>query len=118
LKVRGTRSIKIFRGRKEVKIDVKGLHGMLYGENFVDLSALEQLLDSSQTRCIGLIIYYYAQHYRGTSKNLTDGLLQVMEEIEEKGLDILHPFKAGTLALPRIFEVAGAINRMRSLGSE
>jgi predicted ABC-class ATPase len=106
------------RGRKEVKIDGKGLHGMLYGETFIDLSALEQLLDGGQTRCIGLIIYYYAQHYRGTSINLTDGLRQVMQEVEEKGLDILQPFKAGNLALPRIFEVAGAINRMRSLGIE
>jgi predicted ABC-class ATPase len=106
------------RGRKEVKIDAKGLHGMLYGENFVELSALEQLLDSGQTRCIGLIIYYYSQHYRGNSKNLTDGLRQVMREVKEKGLDILQPFKAGNLALPRIFEVAGAINRMRSLRNE
>jgi hypothetical protein len=91
---------------------------MLFGETFVDLSALEQLLDGGQTRSIGLIIYYYAQHYRGTSMNLSDGLLQVMQEVEEKGLDILQPFKAGNLALPRIFEVAGAINRMRSLGIE
>jgi hypothetical protein len=41
-----------------------------------------------------------------------------MQEVEDKGLDILQPFKAGNLALPRIFEVAGAINRMRSLGIE
>jgi predicted ABC-class ATPase len=106
------------RGRKDVKIDVKGLHGMLYGETFVDLSALEQLLDSGQTRCIGLIIYYYAQHYRGSSRNLTEGLRQVMQEIKEKGLDTILPFKTGNLALPRIFEVAGAINRMRSLRIE
>lgn len=106
------------RGRKEVRIDVKGLHGMLYGETFVELSALEQLLDRGQTRCIGLIVYYYAQHYRGTSKNLTDGLRQVMQEVKEKGLDILQPCKAGNLALPRVFEVAGAINRMRSLRIE
>lgn len=106
------------RGKKEVKIDVQGLHGLRYGETFVDLSALEQLLDSSQTRCIGLIIYYYAQHYRGSSANLSEGLDHVMREVEEKGLDILLPYRVGNLALPRIYEVAAVINRMRSLRIE
>ena len=113
-----SQSFDASRGRKEVKIDVRGLYGMLFGDTFVDLSALEQLLDSGQTRSIGLIIYYYAQHYRESSSNLADGLFQVMREVEEKGLDILLPYKAGNLALPRIYEVAGAINRMRSLRIE
>ena len=106
------------RGKKEVKIDAQGLHGLLYGETFVDLSALDQLLDSAQTRCIGLIIYYFAQHYRASSANLSEGLYHVMREIEEKGLDILLPYRVGNLALPRIYEVAAVINRMRSLRIE
>ena len=106
------------RGKKEVKIDAQGLHGLLYGETFVDLSTLDQLLDSAQTRCIGLIIYYYAQHYRASSANLSEGLYHVMREIEEKGLDILLPYKVGNLALPRLYEVAAVINRMRSLRIE
>ena len=106
------------RGRKEVKIDAQGLHGLLYGETFVDLSALDQLLDSSQTRCIGLIIHYYAQHYRASSANLSEGLYHVMREIEEKGLDILLPYRVGNLAFPRIYEVSAVINRMRSLRIE
>ena len=35
--------------------------------------------------------------------------------MEEQGLDDLMPYRTGNLAKPRIFEVAGAINRMRTL---
>ena len=38
-----------------------------------------------------------------------------MAEIEEKGLDVLMPYKVGNLTKPRLFEIAGAINRLRSL---
>ena len=37
---------------------------------------------------------------------------------EKEGLDILLPYKSGNLALPRIFEVVAAINRMRTLRIE
>jgi hypothetical protein len=41
-----------------------------------------------------------------------------MRDVEERGFDILLPFMVGNLALPRIYEVAGAINRMRCLKIE
>ena len=34
---------------------------------------------------------------------------------DEKGLDILMPYKVGNLATPRLFEIAAAVNRLRSL---
>lgn len=111
-------SFDAHRGKREVKIDVKGLKGILYGEDFIDLSYLEQLIDISQTRCIGFLIHYYAEHYQGKSKNFKEGLEKAMRDMEEKGFDILLPYKVGNLALPRIYEVAGAINRMRCLKVE
>ena len=106
------------RGKREVKIDAKGLRGILYGEDFIDLSSLEQLVDISQTRCIGFLIHYYATHYVDKSEHLREGIEKVMQEVQEKGFDILLPYKVGNLALPRIYEVAGAINRMRCLKIE
>ena len=103
------------RGRRDVKIDAKGLKGILYGTDFIDLSYLEQLVDISQTRCIGFLIHYYVSHYLDKSEDLKKGLEKVMCDVEEKGFDILLPYKVGNLALPRIYEVAGAINRMRCL---
>jgi len=111
-------SFDAHRGKREVKIDAKGLKGIFYGEDFIDLSYLEQLVDISQTRCIGFLIHYYAKHYLDKSKNLREGLEKVMRDVEEKGFDILLPYKVGNLALPRIYEVAGAINRMRCLKVE
>ena len=103
------------RGRRDVKIDAKGMRTILFGSTAIDLSYLEQLVDSSQTRTIGLIIHYYSEKYLGKTVSLQEGLTKVMEDIREKGFDILLPYKTGDLAMPRIYEVAGAINRMRTL---
>jgi hypothetical protein len=46
---------------------------------------------------------------------LREGLDCVLREMENKGLDLLSPYKLGCFAMPRIFEAAAAINRMRSL---
>jgi predicted ABC-class ATPase len=103
------------RGRKEVKIEAKGLRTILYGRTTIDLSYLEQLVDGSQTRSIGLFIHYYAQHYIHTGLSLREGLEKCFHDLEEKGLDMLLPYRVGNLARPRIFEVAGATNRLRTL---
>ena len=103
------------RGRKEVKIDAKGLRTILYGRTAIDLSYLEQLVDTSQTRSIGLFIHYYAQHYIHRGLPLKDGLERCFGDLEERGLDMLLPYRVGNLAKPRIYEVAGATNRMRTL---
>ncbi len=69
----------------------------------------------SQTRAVGYLINYYAKRYLDHSVDLFEGLRMAFADLDEKGLDVLIPYKVGNLALPRIFEVAGAINRMRTL---
>jgi predicted ABC-class ATPase len=103
------------RGRRDVKIDAKGTRTILYGSTTIELSDLEQLVDISQTRAIGLMIHYYCENYLDKTQNLREGLTKVMEEVQEKGFDMLNPYKVGNLAMPRIYELAGAINRMRTL---
>ena len=103
------------RGKRDVKIDTRGLKTILFGMTSLDLSAVEQLVDPSQTRAIGEAIFYYASHFASKDLPLKEGLRQLAEELELKGLDMLVPYKVGYLARPRIFEIASAINRMRSL---
>jgi len=103
------------RGRRDVKIDAKGLHKILYGTDDIDLSGMSQLIDESQTRAIGAIIHQYATRYATRGLTLADGVREVYRDMEEKGLDDLVPYRTGNLAKPRIYEVAGAINRMRTL---
>ncbi len=102
-------------GKREVKIDAKGLETILYGRTAIDLSLVAQVVDESQTKAIGRLIHHCATHYFDGSVSLAEGLKRAIADLQEKGLDILSPNKEGDYARPRIFEVAAAINRMRTL---
>jgi len=103
------------RGKREVKIDAKGLKTIIFGRTVIDLSHVAQVVDESQTNAIGDLIHYAATRYFQGDISLNEGLKMVMADVEGKGLDIIAPFKRGDYAGPRIFEVAAAINRMRTL---
>jgi len=103
------------RGKRDVKIDAKGLKTILYGRTAIDLSQVAQIVDESQTNAIGDLIHYCAARYFAGEVPLAEGLRKAMADVEEKGLDILSPFKKGDYARPRLFELAAAINRMRTL---
>jgi predicted ABC-class ATPase len=104
------------RDQKETSIEARGIDTLFYGEHGINLGKVEQLVDIGQTRAIGLIIHAYAKKYADKTKNLAEGLALVLKEVDERGLDILSPWKTGTLALPRLHEVAAAINRIRRQG--
>jgi predicted ABC-class ATPase len=103
------------RGKRDVKIDAKGRKKILYGTLEIDLSGLSQLVDEGQTRAIGNIIHRYAARYAKDGLSLVEGIGRVLDDVARDGLDILVPYKVGDLACPRIFEAAGAANRMRTL---
>jgi predicted ABC-class ATPase len=103
------------RGKRDVKIGARGLRTILYGQTAIDLSQVAQVVDESQTNAIGDLIHYCATRFFKGDIPLGEGLKRAMADVEEKGLDILVPFKRGDYARPRIFEVAAAINRMRTL---
>ncbi|HEC19016.1 MAG TPA: ATPase [Gammaproteobacteria bacterium] len=101
------------RANREVKINTYAVDDILYGEHRIDLSQVEQLIDAGQTRSIGLMILYYARHYAASGDGLIDGLQRVMADARKQGLDLFSPYKVGDLALPRLHELAAAINRIR-----
>lgn len=101
------------RGNRDMKIDTREVGLLLYGTHRIDLALVEQLIDVDQTRTIGLMIYHFARHYADNCKNLVDGLSKVIDDAEQKGLDCFSEFKVGNLALPRLHELAAAINRIR-----
>ena len=110
-----TESFDASKGRREVKINPKGLDQILFGRISIDLSALEQLVDSSQTNAIGEAIHYFARHCASSGMTVLEGIQELEEVLDRQGLDALKPFKVGNLARPRRFEIAAAINRMRTL---
>ena len=103
------------KGSKRCKIDVRGTHTLLYGQNTIDLSCVEQLVDPAQTRAIGYSIWKWAAMQKEKPEELFTGLTKIMNIIDQEGLDILLPYKAGNLARPRLVEIAAAINRFRKL---
>ncbi|HIE26669.1 TPA: ATPase [Candidatus Poribacteria bacterium] len=103
------------RGRREVKISPKGLHSILFGTHNIDLSYIEQLVDSSQTRAIGEAILYAKRKYMDGKRTLSEILSLVQQDIVKNGLDILSYRPVGDRALPRRYELAAAINRLRTL---
>ena len=103
------------RGKREVKISPKGLQSILFGTHAIDLSYLDQLVDASQTNSIGDAIYYAKRKYMDGKRNLAEILSLIQRDIAEGGLDVLTPYPAGDLALPRKHELAAEINRLRTL---
>jgi predicted ABC-class ATPase len=101
------------RGQREMKILVREQRLLEYGRKRIDLSKVEQLLDTGQTEAIGRLIYDCYQADPQLSSGLIETLRCALEEVEKQGLDILLPWKAGHLALPRLYELAAAANRIR-----
>ncbi|VXD17773.1 ABC-ATPase domain-containing protein [Planktothrix paucivesiculata] len=103
------------RGRWDVRVKVRDVDEVLFGTQDIDLSAVEQLVSQDQLRAIAAAMVYAKQQYIDGEKTLPQILDQIMNDIATKGLDIIAPFPQGDLAIFRRFELAAAINRIRTL---
>lgn len=103
-----------FPGQKDVKFIVREQRLLDYGCKRIDLSRVEQLLDAGQTEAIGRLLDRCRQQDPEQRDGLLASLKQTLKQVEEQGLDILLPWKSGQLALPRLFELAAAANRIRT----
>ncbi|WP_026362221.1 ABC-ATPase domain-containing protein [Geopsychrobacter electrodiphilus] len=98
-------------GKPQIVTRADGL--LDYGRQHIDLSRVEQLVDEDQLETIGRLLEYYGRHYPLHPGGMLAGLRQSLRDAEEQGLDILSPWKVGHLALPRLYELVAAANRMR-----
>jgi predicted ABC-class ATPase len=102
------------KGRRDVKISAKGLKTILFGKHPIDLGAVEQLIDASQTRALGDAIRY-ATLYMDGERTIAEVIEAVLNDIDNKGLDVLSSRPTGDYAKFRGLELAAAINRLRTL---
>ena len=105
------RSFDPRRGGRE-KVRSHGLRELVYGHERVDLSALEQLVDDSQARAIGVLMRELQKRCDGKTPMKTV-LEEMIGEAQQRGLWSYDPLPE--LAMPRLYELAAAINRLRNL---
>lgn len=107
------------RGGRE-KVAARGLRTIMFGRQTVDLSLVEQIVDRSQTRAIADLVWYgLRQGYFNGEDSLAEVLDRLLADIEAGSLDVISPHALagshpGDYALPRRFEIAAMLNRMRS----
>lgn len=106
------------RGKRDAKVDVKGLQTILFGKHPIDLSRVEQLVDKGQSQAIAVAILRLLEREIDGRTTLAAMLDRLDAEMDEHGLDVLSPHPRGDLARPRRFEIAAAINRLRTVRME
>jgi predicted ABC-class ATPase len=108
-------SIDPSRGHREVKLKVRDVDEVVFGTEEIDLTAVEQIVERGQLRAIASAIVYAKEQYINGHRTLPEILDRVMADIESQGLDILSNLPEGDLVLFRRFELAAALNRLRTL---
>jgi len=108
------------KGKKEVKIEARGLNSIHFGTSNIDLQQIEQIVDISQTRAIGFALYFLSRQWMDGQLTVRQLLERLQDFWKTEGLDNLNPFRKseehpGNFAQPRTFEVAAALNRYRRL---
>jgi len=117
------RSIDASTARGPLRIDARGTEALRFGEEIIDLRALTQLVDPSQARAVGHALHDAALHLLEPGLPLAELLDRIEARLDARGLAVLsqrarddeHP---GALARPRRFEIAAALNRLRSVRME
>jgi predicted ABC-class ATPase len=113
-------SLDASRGRREVKIAVHGRE-LEFGVERIDLRHLEQLVDESQARAIGHVLELARRRFIDGAAGVAAVLDAVDALLDERGLDVLDPLTEraprhpGDHARPRRYEIAAALNRIRTL---
>ena len=103
------------KGKRDVKLKTRDLDEIQFGLHEIDLSAVEQIVSRSQTRAIGHALVRLKQRHLDGRATVRQAVEALERELDERGLDVLTPSPFGDLARPRRFEIAAALNRLRTL---
>ncbi|VEP14096.1 putative ATPase of the ABC class [Hyella patelloides LEGE 07179] len=101
--------------KRDVKTKVRDLDTIIFGKEDIELNAVEQLVDNGQLKAIAAAMIYCKQNYLQQPLTISQILNLIDKDIATKGLDIINEYPSGELAFFRSFELAAAINRLRSL---
>ncbi len=103
------------KGRRPERVKAVRTRDILFGEQEIDVSLVEQLVDPAQARAVGDALLYVARDLADGERSLSDILDAVEERLDDRGLASLLPLPAGDRARVRCHELAAALNRLRTL---
>lgn len=103
------------KGKRAVNIKARALRAVLFGTEEIDMSAVAQLVDEGQVRAIGQALNLAREQFMQPSRTVAEVVEAVMQEITQNGLDALDQRSIGDYALFRSYELAAALNRLRTL---
>ena len=108
------------RGKREVKIEARSVDAIVFGHEVIDVSGVEQLVDVSQTRAIGYALHLAASRFLDGRMDIKAMVQALVAQFDDAGLDGLDPYHQGerhpgNFARPRAYEIAAALNRLRTL---
>ena len=97
--------------RGKIRIKGKGTNQLVFGKETIDLSRVEQIVEAAQVDTIGELLRMIPGRLEG--KTVREILSTFEREFDRKGFSFLP--RLGDYARPRKFEIASALNRLRSL---
>lgn len=95
----------------KVKVKTNNLDTISIAREPIDIRALEQLVDSQQSAAIGKMLLYAQRNLVDETKTAEEIVKELDTLADSKGLSF---FGKGSLARPRVQELLGTLNRMRS----
>ena len=108
-------SLDARRGRRPERVRAVKTRAIEFGQEEIDVSLLYQLVDAAQCRMIGDLLLRLARGLCDGRRDLPELLDALDAELLGHGLDSLAQSGFGDRARPRRFEIAAALNRLRSL---
>ena len=87
---------------------------LIYGSTEVDLGGIDQLVEPSQTKAIGLAMEY-AKEYKDGNRTLRKVIDRVRADMDRHGLDLLDRRGIGDIIEFRSVDLAAVINRFRGM---
>ncbi len=97
------------------KLKVRGVDELVINKDEINLLAVEQLVDADQVRAIGQAIAYLQTHELRGDRTVAELVEMIQQRIKTAGFDDLFGKPQGDAAQFRVFELAAALNRWRSL---
>lgn len=111
-----SRGLDARRGRRESSVKTRSWDEISFGEETIDLRCVSQIVSESQTRAIGAALLWAKESGVVDGEKTVSEMLDAVEAaIAEGGLDALTRGRPGSFALFRRYELAAALNRLRTV---